>query len=130
MVRAEEGNRYQNDGQGKKEARMVREVPVKIRGDRGNSRYGGNRPQGRVRTTIGQSRFHSDAQWVEQQKSQRNKGKDKEKDYKKKEYRGTKPLTEKEKRQKSKTGSRSKEKTAAERGEDRRKIKQIVIRKC
>ena len=57
---------------------------------------------------------------VEQQKSQRNKAKDKERDNKKKEYRDEAFDGKGKKGEKTKTGSRS-EKTAAERREERRK---------
>lgn len=83
-----DGNRYQNDGQGRRNQDGERgsRQPRGERGDRGNSQYGGNRPQGRQ----GGHRDDRDAipaPMVEQQKTQRNKGKDKEKDYKKKELR-------------------------------------------
>ena len=76
-----DGNRYQNDGQGRRSQDGER-GSRQPRGDRGNSQYGGNRPQGRQ----GGRRDERDSiptPMVEQQKSQRNKGKDKEKDYKK-----------------------------------------------
>ena len=122
-----EGNRYQNDGQGRRNQdgeRGSRQSRGE-RGDRGNSQYGGNRPQGRQ----GGHRDDRDAipaPMVEQQKTQRNKGKDKEKDYKKKE------LREGEFENKAKKGRKSKPVTEVKKPQQQKQepveeIKQIVI---
>ena len=119
-----DGNRYQNDGQGRRGQDGER-GSRQPRGDRGNSQYGGNRPQGRQ----GGRRDDRDsipAPMVEQQKSQRNKGKDKEKDYKKKE------LREGEFENKGKKGRKSKpvaevKKPQQPKQEPVEEIKQIVI---
>ena len=119
-----DGNRYQNDGQGRRSQDGER-GSRQPRGDRGNSQYGGNRPQGRQ----GGRRDDRDSiptPMVEQQKSQRNKGKDKEKDYKKKE------LREGEFENKGKKGRKSKpvaevKKPQQPKQEPVEEIKQIVI---
>ena len=108
------GGRSQGGGQGDRFQR----------GDRGGQPFGGQRPSGRPGARR-EDRDSIPTPMVEQQKSQRNKGKDKEKDYKKKELRDS------EFENKGKKGK--KQKPAAETKKPQQKaasveeIKQIIL---
>ena len=117
-----QGRRFQDNGQEQRSQRNDR-------GDRGNQQFnnGGQRSQGRQNSRR-EDRDAIGAPLVEQQKSQRNKVKDKEKDYKKKE------LRDEEFENKGKKGKKQKQTVEAKKPqkpqpkpEPVEEIKQIVI---
>ena len=112
------GGRYQNNDRGGR-------YQNNDRGDRNNDRgqYGNSRPQGRQGRR--DDRDSIPAPMVEQQKTQRNKAKDKEKDYKKKE------LRDEEFENKGKKGKKQKPVAEVKKPQPKQpeveEIKQIVI---
>ena len=115
---SDRGGRYQNNDRGGR-------YQNNDRGDRNNDRgqYGNSRPQGRQGRR--DDRDSIPAPMVEQQKTQRNKAKDKEKDYKKKE------LRDEEFENKGKKGKKQKPVAEVKKPQPKQpeveEIKQIVI---
>ena len=119
------GGRYQNNDRGDRNNDRGGRYQNNDRGDRNNDRgqYGNSRPQGRQGRR--DDRDSIPAPMVEQQKTQRNKAKDKEKDYKKKE------LRDEEFENKGKKGKKQKPVAEVKKPQPKQpeveEIKQIVI---
>ncbi|WP_251390003.1 translation initiation factor IF-2 [Mediterraneibacter agrestimuris] len=123
--RENQGRRYSDNERGSRPQRDNRDRDNRDRDSRDNRNdRGAGRPQGRQGARR-EDRSSIPAPIVEQQKSQRNKGKDKEKDYKKKE------LREGEFESKSKKGKKQKPVAEIKKPEPKREkveeIKQIIL---